>query len=334
MKRKKKPAESPAVDPVRAALAHHFGEAFVSRLSDDPAAVREVLPTGLSVLDHALFGIGGLPVGRAIEAYGGESAGKTTLSAHLIAGAQASGADVVLLDSERTFLQSRLVMVGGDPDRVTVFCPPTFEDAVEGISRTLAAHHRNTPLLVLWDSLAAGAPAGEMGEFMEEGDEKRVKKGLGDRARAMSEACRKWSGMLPASRCSLVVINQTRHKIGHFYGDPETTPGGDALKFFASIRLRLRHAGKLEGADESRGQKVKLMCVKNKLADPWQSAVYRLYYERGFDDDYAVRELAIERGLAKATGGYVVVGGEKYQARNVAAFAPALRSQLWPSDEG
>lgn len=330
--RKEKKKKKAVVDPIQAALVKNFGATAVATLSEDRAEVTEFLPTGLSVLDREVLRTGGLPIGRAVEAFGGEGSGKTTLVAHLLAAALECGAVVTLVDSERSFQARRLRMVGGNPAHVTVVYPVSFEDSLQSIDVILSAAGSSPkrPMLVVWDSLASQATAGELAGSL--GTGKRGKPGVGARARLMSDACRSWVQLLPRARACLVVINQTRAKIntGWSRGPQTTTPGGDALKFLASVRLDIR---RVQLERDGTGQITSVRCVKNKLGSPWGRAAYLLRYTAGFDDDYAVRELAIEKKVVRAAGGFVHTEDERFPASQVESMAPSLRALLWPTEE-
>lgn len=286
------PAGKGAGDGTKAAIAgikKKFKGASVRRMADGAtSALKEVIPLGIDPLDNWVLGCGGLPVGRAIELYAEEGAGKTSLGFAALAAAQRAGGMAVLYETERRLVPERADIFGVNRQDVVLGEPDTMEDLLGQLRQLLKLIPDGVgPNLIVWDSLAATATEKEV----------KGKPQPGDHARQMSQNVRVMAGMLFPKRCHLFVINQLRHKIGVLYGPTDTTPGGNALKYYSSQRLQLwRGAGFKEGPDTV-GHRITVKAMKNSLAMPFRKASVRLDYRFGFDDEWSVIEFAKDREL-------------------------------------
>jgi recombination protein RecA len=281
-------------------IARSFGEGAIMRMSEQSRKNIDVIPTGSLAVDVAL-GIGGLPRGRIVEIYGPESSGKTTLALHAIANAQKLGGVAVLIDAEHAFDPQYGRKLGIDMDRLYVSQPDYGEQALD-IAESLI--HSNAVDIIVVDSVAALVPKAELEGEM--GDQQ-----MGLLARMMSKAMRKLTAACNRSRTCLVMINQVREKIGVMFGNPETTTGGRALKFFASQRIEVRRTTQIKEGEESIGVGAKITVVKNKLAPPFKRCEVEIYFGRGISYLNDLMTFGLELGLIQRSGNWHTYGDVK-----------------------
>jgi recombination protein RecA len=278
-----------------AQLQKEFGEGAIMRLGDKVNGPMEVVSTGSLGLDAAL-GVWGLPKGRIVEIYGPESSGKTTLATHVIAEAQKAGDLCAIIDAEHAFDSAYAAKLGVDVDNLLISQPDFGEQALEIADRLISSGKVG---VVVIDSVAALVPKGEL-----EGEMGESKMGL--HARLMSQALRKLTGTVHNNNCLLIFINQLRDKIGVMFGSPETTTGGNALKFYASVRIDVRRSltaeNSVKDGDEMLGNLVKLKVVKNKVGPPFKVAENIIIYNKGFDKISEIIELTHKAGIIKKWG--------------------------------
>jgi len=283
-----------------AQIDRQFGKGSVMRLGSDERAPVEVIPTGSVALDVAL-GIGGLPRGRIIEIYGPESSGKTTLTLHAIANVQRAGGIAAFIDAEHALDPEYAKKLGVDIDALLVSQPDTGEQALEIADMLIRSGAID---LVVVDSVAALVPKAEIEGEM--GDSH-----VGLQARLMSQALRKLTGALNSTNTTMIFINQLREKIGVFFGSPETTAGGKALKFYASVRLDIRRIETLKDGSDAVGNRTRVKIVKNKMAPPFKQAEFDILYGTGISREGSLLDFGVEHGIVKKSGAWYTYDGDQ-----------------------
>jgi len=281
-------------------IEKQFGQGSIMRMGEDSIVKIEGISTG-SISLNAALGIGGIPRGRITEIYGPESSGKTTLSLHIIAEAQKSGGYAAFIDAEHAMDPEYAKKLGVDTDNLLISQPDTGEQALD-ITETLV---RSGALdVIVIDSVAALVPKAELDGDM--GDSH-----MGLQARLMSQALRKLTGTVSKSKTSVIFINQIRHKIGVMFGSPETTTGGNALKFYASVRLDIRRIGQIKEGDQVVGNRTRVKVVKNKVAPPFKNTEFDIMYGEGISYEGDLLDLAVQADIVNKMGAWYSFNKEK-----------------------
>lgn len=289
-----------ALDAALAQIDKSYGKGSIMRLGDEVRAPLEVVPTGSVALDIAL-GIGGLPRGRVIEIYGPESSGKTTVALHAVAEAQRKGGIAAFIDAEHALDPEYAKKLGVDTDALLVSQPDTGEQALEIMDMLIGSGALD---IVVIDSVAALVPRAEIEGEM--GDSH-----VGLQARLMSQALRKITGRLYQSKTTAVFINQLREKVGVFFGSPETTTGGKALKFYSSVRIDIRRIETLKEAGNPVGNRTRAKIVKNKMAPPFKQAEFDILYGEGISREGGLLDMGVEHSIVRKSGAWYTYDGDQ-----------------------
>ena len=313
---------SKALATALAQIDKSFGKGSVMRLGDDNRPPVAVIPTGSTALDIAL-GIGGLPRGRIVEIYGPESSGKTTVALHAVASAQKAGGNAAFIDAEHALDPVYAKALGVDIDNLLVSQPDTGEQALEITDMLVRSGGLD---IIVIDSVAALVPKAEIEGEM--GDSH-----VGLQARLMSQALRKITGALSSTGTTAIFINQLREKIGVFFGNPETTTGGKALKFYASVRIDVRRTQTLKDGDQPVGNRTKAKVVKNKMAPPFKQAEFDILYGQGISREGGLLDLGVDNGVIRKSGAWYTYGSDqlgqgKENARTFLKDNPELAEEI------
>lgn len=311
-----------ALDAALAQIERQFGKGAVMRLGERPNEPIEVISTGSTALDVAL-GVGGLPRGRVVEIYGPESSGKTTLTLHAVANAQRAGGTVAFVDAEHALDPEYARKLGVDIDNLILSQPDNGEQALEIVDMLVRSGALD---LIVIDSVAALVPRAEIEGEM--GDSH-----VGLQARLMSQALRKITSALNQSKTTAIFINQLREKIGVMFGSPETTTGGRALKFYASVRIDIRRIETLKDGTEAVGNRTRCKVVKNKVAPPFKQAEFDILYGQGISREGGLIDMGVEHGFIRKAGAWYTYEGDqlgqgKENARNFLKDNPDLANEI------
>lgn len=293
-----------ALETALAQIEKAYGKGAIMRLGDDIPVNVEAISTGSIALDIAL-GIGGVPRGRIIEIYGPESSGKTTLALHILASAQKNGGEVAFIDVEHALEPAYAQALGVDIDNLLISQPDTGEQALEITEQLVRSGALD---VVVVDSVAALLPRSELEGEM--GDSS-----VGVIARLMSQALRKLAGTVSKTRCIVIFINQLREKIGVMYGNPETTPGGRALKYFSSVRIDVRRVETIKNGSQAIGNRTKAKIIKNKVAPPFKEAEFDIIYGEGISKIGEIIDMGVKLDLIDKSGAWFTVGETRLQGR-------------------
>jgi recombination protein RecA len=314
--------KSKSLDAVMAQIEKQHGKGAVMRLGDDTRPPIDVIPTGSIALDVAL-GIGGLPRGRVVEIYGPESSGKTTVALHAVANAQKAGGIAAFIDAEHALDPSYAAKLGVDTDALLVSQPDTGEQALEIADMLIRSGAID---IIVVDSVAALVPRAEIEGEM--GDSH-----VGLQARLMSQALRKLTGTISSTGTTAIFINQLREKIGVMFGSPETTTGGKALKFYASVRLDVRRIETLKDGTDAVGNRTRVKVVKNKVSPPFKQAEFDIIYGQGISREGGLIDMGVEQGFVRKAGAWYTYDGDqlgqgKENARSFLRDNPDLADEL------
>lgn len=298
--KKKNQEEKIGLEEAIAELKEKFGEGTIMKLKEARKANVDTIPTGSLSLDLAL-GVNGVPRGRIIEIYGGESNGKTTLALHIIAEAQRKGGVGAFIDAEHALDPDYAKKIGVKVNDLLISQPDSAEQALQIIETLVRSGEVD---VIVLDSVAALAPkaeiAGDMGDMQ-----------IGLQARLMSQALRKLSGLISKTKTVVIFLNQTRMKIGIMFGNPETTPGGLALKFYSSVRIELRRMAQIKQGEQIIGSRIKAKIVKNKVAAPFKTGEFDIYYNEGISKFAELINLGVKKGVINKSGAFFEYNGEK-----------------------
>jgi recombination protein RecA len=289
-----------AIDAAIASIERSFGKGSIMRYGEAEIPQIEIIPTGCLNLDLAL-GVGGVPMGRVVEIFGAESSGKTTMALQIIAEAQKAGGVAAFIDAEHALDINYAAALGVNVEELLISQPDFGEQALE-IAEVLV--RSNAIKVVVVDSVAALVPKTEL-----EGNMGDVSPGA--QARLMSQALRKLTGAIHKSDCVVIFINQIRHKIGVMFGSPKTTSGGNALKFYASVRLEITRIGSIKKGEEVQGNRTRVKVVKNKVAPPFRQCEFDIYYGRGVCRSSELLDLGQDVGMVRKSGSWYSVDGER-----------------------
>jgi recombination protein RecA len=311
-----------SLETALAQIERQFGRGSIMRLGDEARAPIEVIPTGAIALDVAL-GIGGLPRGRVVEIYGPEGSGKTTVALHAVANAQKAGGIAAFIDAEHALDPEYAKKLGVDTDGLLVSQPDTGEQALEIADMLIRSSAID---VVVIDSVAALVPRAEIEGEM--GDSH-----VGLQARLMSQALRKLTGAISQSKTTAIFINQLREKVGVLFGSPETTSGGRALKFYASVRLDIRRIETLKDGTDAVGSRTRIKVVKNKLAAPFRTAEFDILFGTGISKEGGLIDLGVEQGIVRKSGAWYTYQGDqlgqgKENARTFLRDNPDLANEI------